>query len=102
MQNEEGNEMMLAGIGVACLTALGFVYGFQEDNTDALRATRNLPPRAEASIAATEGMRQQQFAMETFPTTVVTGEAPVGECDHVFGFHSVHVLVFYVVYTCQH
>lgn len=82
MQNEENSGMMLAGIGIACLTALGFVYGFQEDNTASLRASRNLPPRAEASMVATESIAQQKeqkLGMETFPTTLVSGEPPVGE-----------------------
>lgn len=80
MQEQEGNGTTLVGIGLACLTVLGFLYGFQEDNTDALRASRNLPPRT-ISFAATDSAQQEEklFATDTFPTTLVSGQLPVGK-----------------------
>jgi hypothetical protein len=78
-QDEDSRGKLLAGIGITCLTALGFVYGFQDDNTEALRQSRNLLPLTETYNVANEGLKQQKFGVETFPTTLVSGELPVGE-----------------------
>lgn len=69
---------------MAALFALGFVYGFRDDDTAALRAARNLPPpqsinKVALAPAASQAQQQQQLQQQaTFPSTVLPGEVPIG------------------------